>query len=70
MYTKYKELKLPKVDGSCLVTDFTYAVKLITPSWLKYWKNKLNKHKWEKKTLPTFFKLVEIYQNHCYRELA
>jgi hypothetical protein len=61
VYTKYKELKLPKVDGSRLVTDFVYAVKLIILSWLEYWKNELNKRKWEKKTLPTFFKLVKIY---------
>ena len=61
LYTKYKELKLPKVDGSYLVTDFIYTVKLIILNWLEYWKNKLNKHKQEKNTLSTFFKLVEIY---------
>ena len=61
MYTKYKELKLFKIDGSCLVTDFTYIVKLIILSWLEYWKNELNKCKWEKEMLFTFFKLVEIY---------
>ena len=43
MYTKYKELKLPEVDGSHLVTDFVYIVELITLSWLKYWKNELDK---------------------------
>jgi hypothetical protein len=29
VYTKYKELKLPKVDSSRLVIDFVYIVKLI-----------------------------------------
>ena len=61
MYTEYKELKLPEVNGSHSVTDFAYAVKSITPSWLEYWKNELNKRKWEKKMLLTFFKLVKIY---------
>ena len=61
MYTKCKELDLPKIDSSQSVTDFIYAVELITPSWLEYWKNELNKREWKKKTLPTFFKLVEIY---------
>ena len=28
------------------------------------------KREWEKKTLPTFFELVEIYRNHRRRELA
>ena len=70
MYTKYKELKLPEVDSSYLVTDFVYIVKLITLSWLEYWKNELNKREWEKKILPTFFKLVKIYRNHCCTELA
>ena len=70
MYTKCKELKLPKVDGNYLVKDFAYIVELITLSWLEYCKNELNKREWEKQTLSTFFKLVEIYQNHCRRELA
>ena len=61
MYTKCIELKLPKVDGNRLVTDFAFIVEFITLSWLEYWKNKLNSRKWEKKTLPTFFELVEIY---------
>ena len=50
--------------------DFVYTVKSITLSWLEYWKNKLNKHKWEKKTLLTFFKLVKIYQNYYRLKLA
>ena len=29
MYTKCKELKLPKVDGNRLVTDFAFIVKSI-----------------------------------------
>ena len=70
MYTKCKEQALPKVDGNHLVKDFIYIVESITPSWLEYWKNELNKREWEKKTLPTFFKLVEIYQNHRRIELA
>ena len=70
MYTEYKELKLPEVDGSHSVTDFAYAVELITPSWSEYWKNELDKREWEKKTLPTFFKLVKIYRNHRRRELT
>jgi hypothetical protein len=32
VYTKYKELKLPKVDGNRSVTDFIFIVKLITLS--------------------------------------
>ena len=44
-YTKYKELKLPKVNSSYLITDFAYLVKLITLSQVEYWKNKLNKCK-------------------------
>jgi hypothetical protein len=61
VYTECKELKLPKINGSRSVTDFVYIVELITLSWLEYWKNELNKREWEKKTLPTFFKLVKIY---------
>ena len=61
MYTKCKELDLLKIDSSCLVMDFIYIVKLIILSWLEYWKNELNKCKWEKEMLFTFFKLVEIY---------
>jgi hypothetical protein len=61
VYTKYKEQALPKVDSSYLVTDFAYVVELIILSWLEYWKNELNRREWEKKILPTFFKLVEIY---------
>ena len=45
MYTKYKELKLPKVDGNRLVMDFVFIVKSITLSWLEYWKNELNRRK-------------------------
>ena len=70
VYTECKELKLPEVDGSRSVTDFVYAVESITPSWSEYWKNELDKREWEKKTLPTFFELVEIYRNHRRRELA
>jgi len=29
VYTKCKELKLPKVDGNRLVTDFAFIVKSI-----------------------------------------
>ena len=36
MYTKYKELKLPKVDGNCSVTDFTFIFKSIILSYLEY----------------------------------
>ena len=70
MYTKCKELKLPKVDSNRLVTDFAFTVKSITPSWLEYWTNKLNKREWEKRTLPTFFELVEIYRNYYRSKLA
>ena len=70
VYTECKELKLPEVDGDRSVKDFAYAVELITLSWSEYWKNEPDKREWEKKTLPTFFKLVEIYQNYRYRELA
>ena len=70
VYTECKELDLPERDGSQSVTDFAYAVESITPSWSEYWKNELDKREWEKKTLPTFFKLVEIYRNHRRRELA
>jgi hypothetical protein len=61
VYTKCKELKLPKVDGNRSVTDFVFIVKSIIPSRLEYWKNKLDSREWEKKTLPTFFELVKIY---------
>jgi len=70
VYTKCKELKLPEVDGSRSVTDFAFTVKLITLSWSEYWKNEINRLKWKKEALPTFFELVEIYQNHHYRDLA
>jgi len=30
------ELGLPKVDGDCLVKDFTYIVELIILSWSEY----------------------------------
>ena len=43
MYTKCKELKLPKINGSHSVTDFVYVVELIIPSWSEYWKNELDK---------------------------
>jgi hypothetical protein len=45
VYTEYKELKLPDMDGDCLVRDFMYIVKLITLSWLEYWKNKFKRLK-------------------------
>ena len=61
MYTKCTELKLPEIDGDCLVKDFIYVVKSIILSWLEYWKNKLDKREWEKKMLFTFFELVKIY---------
>jgi hypothetical protein len=70
VYTKYKELKLPKVDGNRLVTDFVFIVESITLSWLEYWTNELDKREWEKKTLLIFFELVEIYRNYCYLKLA
>ena len=70
MYTECKEQALPEVDSNRSVKDLAYAVELITPSWLEYWKNELNKREWEKKMLPTFFKLVEIYRNYRRTELA
>jgi hypothetical protein len=70
VYTECKELKLPEVDGNRSVTDFAFAVEYITPSWSEYWKNEFDSREWEKKTLPTFFELVEIYRNHRRRELA
>jgi hypothetical protein len=36
VYTKCKELKLPKVDGIRLVIDFVFIVELIILSWLEY----------------------------------
>jgi hypothetical protein len=36
VYTECKELNLPEINGSRLVTDFVYIVKLITPSWSEY----------------------------------
>ena len=39
VYTECKELGLPDVNGDHSVRDFIYAVELITPSWLDYWKN-------------------------------
>jgi len=36
VYTKYKELDLPKVNSNHLVRDFVYIVNLITPSWSEY----------------------------------
>jgi hypothetical protein len=70
VYTKCKELDLPKVDSDRPVKDFAYAVESITLSWLEYWKNQFKRLKWKKKTLPTFFELVEIYRNHRRTELA
>jgi len=70
VYTKYKELDLPKVNGNCLVRDFIYAVNLITLSWSKYWKNQLKRMEWKKEKLPSFFKLVKIYRNYRCTELA
>ena len=61
MYTKCKKQTLLKVDGNYLITDFVYTVESITPVWSDFWKNQLKILKWEKKTLPTFFKLVGIY---------
>jgi hypothetical protein len=45
VYTECKELNLPEINSSCLVTDFAYIVELIILSWLEYWKNKLDKYK-------------------------
>ena len=70
MYTKYIKLKLLKIEGNWSVKDFAYAVKSISLSWLEYWKNKFQRLDWKKKTLLSFFKLVKLYQNHCYMELA
>jgi len=61
VYTKYKELGLPKINSDHLVRDFVYVVNLITPSWSEYWKNQLERIKWKKEKLPSFFKLVKIY---------
>jgi len=70
VYAECKELDLPEVNGDRLVKDFAYAVESITPSWLEYRKNQLERLEWKKKTLPTFFELVEIYRNHRRTELA
>ena len=70
VYTKYVELKLPKIKDNWLMKDFAYAVKSILLSWLEYWKNKFQRLDWKKETLLSFFKLVELYQNHCHIELA
>ena len=70
VYTECKELDLPEVNGDRSVKDFVYAVDSITPSWSEYWKNQLERLEWKKKTLPTFFELVEIYRNHRRTELA
>jgi len=61
VYTKCKELDLPKVNGNQLVRDFIYIVDLITLSWSKFWKNQLKRIEWKKEKLPSFFKLVKIY---------
>ena len=61
VYIECKEQALPKIDGNYLVTDFAYAVESITPVWSDFWKNQCEMLKWEKKTFPTFFELVEIY---------
>jgi len=61
VYTKYKELGLPEINGDCLVRDFVYVVNLITLSWSEYWKNQLERIEWKKEKLPGFFELVKIY---------
>ena len=70
VYTECVKLKLPNVDGNQLIKDFIYTVKSISPGWLEYWKNNIQNYKWEKKKLPTFFKLVKIYWNTRRTELA
>ena len=61
MYTECVELKLPKIKGNWSMRDFMYAVKLVSPSWSEYWKNKFQRLNWKKETLLNFFKLVELY---------
>ena len=70
VYTECVELKLSDVDGNWLIKDFIYAVESVSPGWLEYWKNNIQNCEWEKKKLPTFFKLVVIYQNTCCIELT
>lgn len=70
MHTKCKELGLSDIDGDRSVRDFAYAVESITPNWPDYWKNEFQRLEWKKKTLPSFFELVEIYRNHRQTELA
>ena len=70
VYTECKELGLPEVYGDRSVKDFAYAVESITPSWSEYWKIKFQMLEWKRKTLPSFFKLVEIYRNYRRMELA
>ena len=70
VYTECKELGLPEVHGDRSVIDFAYAVESITPSWSGYWKNKFQMLEWKRKTLPSFFELVEIYRNYRRTELA
>jgi hypothetical protein len=70
VYTECKELSLPEVDGDRSVEDFVYAIEPVTPGWSGYWKNELQRLEWEKKRLPSFFELVEIYRNHRRMELA
>jgi len=36
VYTKCKELGLPKINSNYLVRDFVYIVNLIILSWSKY----------------------------------
>ena len=69
VYTKCVKLKLLKVDGNQSLKNFLYAVKSILISWLEYQKNKLQNYKLGGKKLPTFFNLVERYQNHYHTKL-
>jgi len=64
IYTECRVLELPEVDGDRSVKDFIFAVQSTTPSWSDYWKNEMQRLKWRKEALPTFFDLVEIYRNH------
>ena len=64
------ELKLLKIKGNQLVKDFMYAVESVLLSWSEYWKNEFQRLDWKKETLPSFFKLAKLYQNHCHMEFA
>ena len=70
VYMEYAELSLPKVDGNRSVKDFIYTVDSVSLSWLEYWKSEFQTREWEKRKLPTFFEIVEIYQNIRRTELA